>query len=83
MVSLPRGPKTTEKITHLWVIRTLPPSATIGLQRNSTEEETVSSLNLVRWGGFALLVGVAYGAVAIAITSRTLAGILHLFGVSS
>ena len=27
------------------------------MQRNSTEEETVSSLNLVRWGGVAAMVG--------------------------
>jgi uncharacterized membrane protein YjfL (UPF0719 family) len=39
------------------VIRALPPGVTIGLQRNSTEEETVSSLNLVRWGGIAAIVG--------------------------
>jgi hypothetical protein len=35
----------------------------MGLQRNSVEEETVSSLNLVRWGGVAAMVGGALFAV--------------------
>jgi hypothetical protein len=33
------------------------------LQRNAIEEETVSSLNLVRWGGVAAMVGGALFAV--------------------
>ncbi len=39
------------------MIRAPLPDVTIGLQRNSTEEEAVSSLNLVRRGGVAAMVG--------------------------
>jgi hypothetical protein len=44
------------------------------LQRNSTEEETVSSLNLVRWGGIAAIVGGALFVVLALVMARPCLG---------